>query len=233
MHSLFTTIILCLTLLHPTNAANYTEWLAHSYLSKSVTPSRNYANGVLYRGIELAYNKTHDESLLSYIISQVNTVISPAGDLTDYNLTKKTSLDDLRIGTNLLNLWTLTGDSRYKIAADTLRRQIDLTPRNEGGGMWHRMPTYPNQMWLDGIYMSTNFYAQWTAWFDGGNQTAWDDILLQFDLIEKHTLDRRTGLLRHGYDHEKRAVWAGTSFPFNPFPYSSLFHECFHGIFHG
>ncbi|KAI9038250.1 glycoside hydrolase family 88/105 protein [Aspergillus affinis] len=187
---------------------NYTEWMATSYLSKSVTQSRNYANGVLYRGIELAYNKTQDESLLNFITSQVDAVISPEGELNDYNLTKKTSLDDLRIGTNLLNLWARTGNKRYKIAADTLRHQIDVTPRNAGGGLWHRMPTYPNQMWLDGIYMSTNFYAQWTAWFDSKNKTAWDDIMLQFDLIEEHTLVKESGLLAHGYDHSKVAVWA-------------------------
>ncbi|KAH8430955.1 glycoside hydrolase family 88/105 protein [Aspergillus melleus] len=207
---LLSTILLAsLGLAATTHAANnYTEWMATSYLSKSVTQSRNYANGVLYRGIELAYNKTQDETLLNYITSQIDAVISSEGELVDYNLTKKTSLDDLRIGTNLLNLWARTGNERYKIAADTLRRQIDVTPRNAGGGLWHRMPTYPNQMWLDGIYMSTNFYAQWTAWFDSKNKTAWDDILLQFDLIEEHTLIEESGLLAHGYDHSKQAVWA-------------------------
>lgn len=201
---------LLLALASTSLAANYTEWMATSFLSKTVGQSRNYAYGVLYRGIELAYNKTSDETLLDYIVSQVNAVIPPDGSLPDYNLTAKISLDDLRIGTNLLNLWARTGDSRYKAAADTLRHQIDVTPRNAAGGLWHRMPTYPNQMWLDGIYMSTNFYAQWTAWFDGGNRTAWDDIMLQFDLIDEHCrLD--SGLLAHGYDHSKVAVWAGTS----------------------
>ncbi|KAF5865979.1 hypothetical protein ETB97_001557 [Aspergillus alliaceus] len=186
---------------------NYTEWMASSYLSKSVGLSRNYANGVLYRGIELAYNKTHDPVYLDFLQSQMSAVVSDSGELTNYNLSAKISVDDLRIGTNFLALWASTGEEKFKLAADVLRHQIDVTPRNEGGGLWHRYPTYPNQMWLDGIYMVTNFYALYTAWFDPGNSTAWDDIMLQFDLIEEHCLTT-DGLLVHGFDYSKTAVWA-------------------------
>lgn len=187
---------------------NYTEWMATSWLSKSVPLSRNYAYGVLYRGIELAYNKTNNPEYLDFVESQLSGVVSDSGELIDYDLSKKISLDDLRIGTNFLAAWAATGQEKFKLGADTLRRQIDLTPRNEGGGLWHRDPTYPNQMWLDGIYMSTNFYALYTAWFDADNSTAWDDIMLQFDLIEEHCL-REDGLLVHGFDYSKSAVWAG------------------------
>ncbi|KAE8327840.1 Six-hairpin glycosidase-like protein [Aspergillus sergii] len=186
---------------------NYTEWMASSWLSKSVPVSRNYAYGVLYRGIEFAHNKTTDPEYLDFIESQLSGVVSDSGELIDYNLSDKISLDDLRIGTNFLAAWAATGQEKFKLGADTLRRQIDLTPRNEGGGLWHRDPTYPNQMWLDGIYMSTNFYALYTAWFDADNSTAWDDIMLQFDLIEEHCL-REDGLLVHGFDYGKTAVWA-------------------------
>ncbi|BAE56623.1 unnamed protein product [Aspergillus oryzae RIB40] len=186
---------------------NYTEWMASSWLSKSVPVSRNYAYGVLYRGIELAHNKTNNAEYLDFIESQLSGVVSDSGELIDYNLTDKISLDDLRIGTNFLAAWAATGQEKFKLGADTLRRQIDITPRNEGGGLWHRDPTYPNQMWLDGIYMSTNFYALYTAWFDADNSTAWDDIMLQFDLIEEHCL-REDGLLVHGFDYSKAAVWA-------------------------
>lgn len=204
---------------------NYTEWMASSWLSKSVPVSRNYAYGVLYRGIELAHNKTNNAEYLDFIESQLSGVVSDSGELIDYNLTDKISLDDLRIGTNFLAAWAATGQEKFKLGADTLRRQIDITPRNEGGGLWHRDPTYPNQMWLDGIYMSTNFYALYTAWFDADNSTAWDDIMLQFDLIEEHCL-REDGLLVHGFDYSKAAVWAGMSSTshkslFHPLPLSS------------
>lgn len=56
--------------------------------------------------------------------------------------------------------------------------------------------------------MADSFYARWTDRYDADNQTAWDDIVLQFDLIEDHTRNETTGLLAHGYDESKVAVWA-------------------------
>ncbi|KAL4738087.1 glycosyl hydrolase [Aspergillus similis] len=189
------------------NAANYTEWLAQSFFSKSVSLSRNYAWAVLYTGVEYAYNKTGDPAYFDYIKAQIDGVVNDDGTLVE-PITDTLSLDDIRIGRNFLYLWTVTGDEKYKIAADGLRKQLDFTPRNQDGGFWHRKPTYPNQMWLDGIYMASNFYAQWTSWFQPNNKTAWDDIILQYDLIEAHTRDNETGLLFHGYDASRVAVWA-------------------------
>ncbi|KAL4987763.1 glycosyl hydrolase [Aspergillus falconensis] len=189
------------------NAANYTEWLAQSFFSKSVPLSRNYAWAVLYTGVEYAYNKTGDPAYFDYIKTQIDGVVNDDGSLVE-PITSTLSLDDIRIGRNFLYLWTVTGDEKYKIAADGLRKQLDFTPRNPDGGFWHRKPTYPNQMWLDGLYMASNFYAQWTSWFQPNNKTAWDDIILQYDLIEAHTRDDETGLLFHGYDASKVAVWA-------------------------
>ncbi|KAL4994393.1 glycosyl hydrolase [Aspergillus recurvatus] len=189
------------------NAANYTEWLAQSFFSKGVVLSRNYAWAVLYTGVEYAYNKTGDPAYFDYIKTQIDGVLNDDGSLVE-PVTETLSLDDIRIGRNFLYLWTVTGDEKYKIAAEGLRKQLDFTPRNPDGGFWHRKPTYPDQMWLDGLYMASNFYAQWTSWFQPNNKTAWDDIILQYDLIEAHTRDAETGLLFHGYDASGVAVWA-------------------------
>lgn len=210
-------------------AANYTEWMAESFLSYPVSFSRNYANGVLYAGLELAYNKTGNPALLSFIQSHIDAVVDDNGTLLNYP-GDKLSLDDIRIGINLLNLWTRTGEEKYKIAADTLRAQIDITPRNAEGGFWHRKPTYPNQMWLDGIYMASNFYARYTKWFQPENRTAWDDIMLQYDLIEKHCRDNSSGLLVHGYDGSGVAVWAGAFFPY---PSIHIYIFVFGGVLSG
>ncbi|KAK0625807.1 cell wall glycosyl hydrolase YteR [Immersiella caudata] len=63
-------------------------------------------------------------------------------------------------------------------------------------------------MWLDGLFMAAPFYAAYTSLFQPTNISAWDDILLQFTLVESHCRDSATGMLRHGYDESKRAVWA-------------------------
>lgn len=51
-------------------------------------------------------------------------------------------------------------------------------------------------MWLDGIYMAFTFYAKYTHLYDKDNQTAWDDIFLQYELMQNAKLDN--GLLTHG-----------------------------------
>ncbi|CEL11454.1 Putative Unsaturated rhamnogalacturonan hydrolase (Eurofung) [Aspergillus calidoustus] len=187
--------------------ANYTEHLSESFLSKGVTFSRNYAYAVLYTGVELAYNKTSNPVYFNYIKTQIDGILNDDGSFV-VPITTTLSLDDIRIGLNFLWLWSVTGETKYKIAADNLRHQLDYTPRNPDGGFWHRRPTYPDQMWLDGIYMASNFYTQYTAWFQPANTTAWDDIILQYDLIEEHTRVPETGLLFHGYDASGVAVWA-------------------------
>lgn len=189
-------------------AQPYSTWMSDSFISRGVTPDRHYTNAVLYRGFELAYNKTGNLTYYNYIKSQVDQFVDSAGNLGEDYSTSLYSLDDLRIGPNLLFLYEGTQDERYKNAAGQLRAQLDRQPRTPSGGFWHRKPTYPNQMWLDGIYMAQPFYAQWTQVFDPANATAWDDIILQFDLIEEHCRNKTTNLLVHGYDESKVAVWA-------------------------
>lgn len=62
-------------------------------------------------------------------------------------------------------------------------------------------------MWLDGIYMADTFYAKWTNLYDRDNDTAWDDILLQYELIHTNTVNKTTGLHVHGWVDGK-ASWA-------------------------
>lgn len=68
---------------------------------------------------------------------------------------------------------------------------------------------YPQQ-WLDGQYMLLPFYASYTLQYQPTNQTAWDDILLQLTLVHTHCIQSSTGLIYHGYDYSKKAVWANS-----------------------
>lgn len=72
-------------------------------------------------------------------------------------------------------------------------------------------------MWLDGIYMADSFYAAYTSLFQPDNTTAWDDITLQYDLIEEHCRNTTSNLLKHGYDESKSTVWADPATGASPF----------------
>jgi len=57
-------------------------------------------------------------------------------------------------------------------------------------------------------YMLNPFYADYTAEFQPNNKSAWADIAHQFALMEQNAKQNSTGLLYHGYDESKTAVWA-------------------------
>jgi rhamnogalacturonyl hydrolase YesR len=184
--------------------------MAASFVSKRPKIDRHYVSAVLHEGIQKAGSLHTNSILLNYTTSAISSLVSANGTLIGWNPTYY-SLDDLRIGNNILSLYE-TGNQqekqKYKKAATALRRQLDTYPRTASGGFWHRSPVYKDQMWLDGLYMAQTFYATYTSLFDPGNETAWADIARQFDLIEQHTRNATSGLLAHGYDESGRAVWA-------------------------
>ena len=62
------------------------------------------------------------------------------------------NIDNINAGKILFDFYEKTGDGRYKVAMDTLRKQLAEQPRTSEGGFWHKL-VYPHQMWLDGIFM--------------------------------------------------------------------------------
>ncbi|KAF2636995.1 glycosyl hydrolase-like protein family 88 [Massarina eburnea CBS 473.64] len=183
--------------------------MSDSFLSKGQPVSNHYTAMVLHEGIQKAATLHKNATLLSYASKAVSNLISSNGTIIGWD-PYHYSLDDIRAGNNFLYFWDTEGrkEKKYEIAAASLIDQLHRFPRNEAGGFWHRDPTYPNQMWLDGIYMAETFYATYTSYFDSDNTTAWNDIVLQFDLIEEHTRNTTSNLLKHGYDASKVAVWA-------------------------
>ncbi|KAI0882084.1 glycoside hydrolase family 105 protein [Annulohypoxylon maeteangense] len=191
-----------------TASTSYLSWTADSFIQRGVQATRNYGEATLYEGYEAAYALTKNKTYADWYQSQIDSaVVLENGTIRGWRYDYY-SLDDYRIGNNILWWYEHTGDIKYKTAADIIRKQLDRHPRTPTGGFWHRQPNYPNQMWLDGIFMADSFYAKWTSLFDAENKTAWDDIALQFDNIEAHTRNRTSGLLVHGYDESKTAVWA-------------------------
>jgi rhamnogalacturonyl hydrolase YesR len=195
--------------LAPNFGKPWSTWMASSFLSKSQNIDNHYVAAVIHEGIQKAASTQNDRFLLQYASNAVSSIVSPNGTIKGWNSTFYT-LDDIRIGNNILYFWNAEGrkDNKYVIAAKGLREQLDRWPRTPEGGFWHRAPTYKNQMWLDGIYMADTFYATYTSYFEPHNTTAWDDIELQFDLIEEHCRNQTTNLLYHGYSEDKSTVWA-------------------------
>jgi unsaturated rhamnogalacturonyl hydrolase len=118
---------------------------------------------------------------------------------SDYNL------DHINPAKNLLTLYKRTGQQKYLNAINHFIVHLEEQPVTSEGGFWHKK-RYPFQMWLDGVYMSSPFMAQYAKEF---NQPAWfDTVALQITLICERTLDEETGLLYHAWDESRQQPWA-------------------------
>lgn len=117
-------------------------------------------------------------------------------------------LDALNPAKTLLALWesTTNSDPRYSYACAKLVSQFEEQPRTPDGGFWHKQ-RYTNQMWLDGIYMGLPFYAAMGRYLKEPGQ-AYDEVVKQILLIDRHTYDAKSGLNYHGWDAAKIQPWA-------------------------
>lgn len=116
----------------------------------------------------------------------------------DYNL------DNLCEGRPLFDVYAATGKEKYRRAIEKLYGQIKRQPRTQEGNFWHKA-IYPNQVWLDGLYMAQVFYTKYTTQFEACAN--YPDILRQFRTVRAKMFDEKTGLYRHGWDSSGSAFW--------------------------
>lgn len=177
-------------------------------LDYNKTPKWSYPTAIVLEGAERIFEKNGNQEYYQYISKFGETMIKEDGSILSYDLSKY-NIDMLNCGNVLLYLYQKEKKEKYLKALHTLRSQIDGQPRTSEGGFWHKK-IYPNQMWLDGLYMGEPFYAHYTNIFSKGAdaEKAYNDIVNQFDLIQKHLLDKRTGLLYHAWDESREQQWA-------------------------
>jgi unsaturated rhamnogalacturonyl hydrolase len=175
------------------------------FLDGQIKPKWNYTNGLVVQANQLLYHYTKDEKYWNYGLIYAKELIDKEGNILGGYGLEKYSLDLINSGKVLFEIYKKTGEERYKIAMDMLHKQLETHPRNSDGGYWHKK-SYPWQMWLDGVYMADPFSAQYGAVFNVPK--AIDDAILQVELIQKHTLDSKTGLNFHGYDEKRAQFWA-------------------------
>jgi unsaturated rhamnogalacturonyl hydrolase len=167
----------------------------------------NYEQGLIMEALFQTWKSTGDEKYFSYIRSNLDHYIEDNGHISTY-VQGEFQLDNIVPGKAALRVYQETKIQKYKLAADTLRRQLAIQPRTPSGGFWHKK-AYPNQMWLDGLYMAEPFYAMYSVM--SHDTAAFRDIAHQFILAAEHTGDKKTGLYFHGWDESKTERWADSA----------------------
>ncbi len=160
----------------------------------------HYEHGLFILALASIENPQFD----SFIQKWVDHFISPSGVIRTYSI-EEFNLDQINPGRVLFPFLKKSGESRYEKALQLLRVQLEQQPRGPSGGLWHKL-IYPNQMWLDGLYMAEPFNAEYAFTFN--EPEIFNDIAHQFILLEQHACDPQTGLLYHGWDESKQQKWA-------------------------
>ncbi len=176
-----------------------------SYMIDNATsPKWDYVHGLVLTSFEQLNKKYPNQIYKDYIKTYVDKLVKDDGSIDTYKIDSY-NIDMIVAGRLLFNLYDTTKETKYLTAIQTLKKQIEEQPRTISGGFWHKK-IYPNQMWLDGLYMGEPFYAQYTKTFENGKN--FDDIAKQFELIEKNDKDLKTKLLYHAWDESKQMPWA-------------------------
>ncbi len=146
----------------------------------------------------------------------------------------KSNIDDLAAGKIFFILYeeemkkgNTVDAQRYKNCVTFLRNKLKydhsrIQEGNPGAGGFFHKAIYPNQMWLDGLYMGPALYAQYQSEFgeEAGhedNMQSWSDIALQFKIIHQYTYDPVKQLNYHGWSatpDDKNSFWAKKEDPF-------------------
>ncbi len=164
----------------------------------------NYEDGCVLIGLEAMYQATDDEFFFGILKQFIDRYIGENGTILHYDPAEY-NLDFIPSGCVLFELYARTGQQRYRAAIETLQNQLRSQPRTSTGSFWHK-GIYPNQVWLDGLYMGLPFYTRYELTFGDGQH--WDDILLQFQNARKYLYDETTGLYFHAWNETKDVFWA-------------------------
>lgn len=164
----------------------------------------SYTSGLLTLSLLKVNEQVPHPDYVEFSKDAIGSFVTEDGAIRKYKR-EDFNIDNINPGKSVIALWQLTGEERYRKAADILRDQLNDHPRTSDGGFWHKK-RYPMQMWLDGLYMGAPFYAEYTELF--GEAADFDDVVKQFQLMDEHGYDAGSGLYFHGWDESRNPEWA-------------------------
>lgn len=166
-------------------------------------PHWNYIDGCMITALICAGEITGETKYTDFAEKFIDYYVREDGSILGYSM-DKFNLDDVNEGRVLFDLYKKTGKEKYKKAIFLLHEQLEKQPRTVTGNFWHKQ-IYPNQIWLDGLYMAQVFYVRFQKEFGGGD---YSDTVSQYKFVRGLMFDEDKKLYYHGCDCSKSAFWA-------------------------
>ncbi len=163
----------------------------------------DYIDGCMIMSLLELYKVTENKKYFEFAEAYISYRVEEDGTIRGYHK-DELNIDNINEGKNLFTLYDLTGKEKYAKATSKIYEQILEMPRTAEGNFWHKQ-IYPNQVWLDGLYMAQPYYMEYENRFN--DKKNYEDIFNQFFVVEEKLKDAETGLYFHAYDSSKVAFW--------------------------
>lgn len=189
------------------------RWMADSEMKRNPTaaqvdfqkaPKWNYSTGLELMAIYKLGETSGIEKYKAYAKSYIDTLVNEKGIINGYTLTNY-NIDQVNSGKLVFLLYSQDPSQRLKNVLDTLRSQMKTHPRTSEGSFWHKK-IYPNQVWLDGLYMAGPFLTEYAKTFN--EPALYDDVTHQIIQVNALMRDSATGLFYHGWDESRKQKWS-------------------------
>jgi len=163
----------------------------------------DYIDGCMIKAILEMYAITGEQKYIDFADGFVDFKVNDDGTINGYNV-DELNIDNVNAGKTLFELYDITGKEKYRLAMELIYSQIQKMPRTKEGNFWHKK-IYPNQVWLDGMYMGQPFYMEYDTRF--GNKAHYADIQKQFSNVIRIMRNPLNGLYYHAYDESREMFW--------------------------
>lgn len=173
----------------------------------------SYYNGVVFEGLEYAYEVTKNEEYKDYVVEYMSSLINSNGDWTtcSNNSSKECAgyvnyhgADCYKTASLLLDTYEMTNDSRYLTMAATLYEDLDSAANsyllsNAENNYRHTWEGDSDpDLWLDGLYMILPFRAEYAKYI--GDTEELDLIVKRMQWVSDNMYDESTGYFYHAAD---------------------------------
>lgn len=190
--------------------------------SKPVT--FEYTTGLLLQAMSDLHRIAPKPMYQQAIDKMVDSFVQADGTIHSYDL-KKFNIDSINSGNLLLRVYqqrlqsnvgaTQRTPAQLQQALAQLRQQLAEHPRTQSGAFWHKQ-IYPNQVWLDGVYMGMPFLTRYSKLFEADPTASIEQVVHEFAVVQQQLRDAKTGLYFHGWDESKQAPWADKTSGLSP-----------------